>query len=149
MASKTGVTSISNATTKKVRTAHGREWIYRIPIAVIIVHDHRGGRDIGCPEFLHNVIDQNFKSRCAIRSCKMQMLLVRCNLVVIGKHTNNKARDRNGTHVLHMNDEEPLLVHTVEWLSHGVQSYGRCRHHGHNEHTLQQRSVSKPMREGQ
>ena len=128
--------------------AHTREWVQRVPIRVIVIHHNRARRDIRRSKVFHDVLYEKFETRCAIRRCKVQVSFLRSDLTTIIS-IEFRSTTTTKTHILQMQNKQPLLVHLIERRSHSEHTHQHKRRHAQEQYPTQQRPAPEPMCKGQ
>ena len=105
------------------------------------------------PEPLHDFLNEVLEPRCTVSSRDVEMVFMSRNLSNKKKKKFNKsflvAQRKFTTHVFHMQNKQPLLVH-------GIERIHRCEHRDQDDHNhtqehdaSQQVAVSKLVRKRQ
>jgi hypothetical protein len=100
---------------------------------------------VGRAELFHNVVDQQVEAGRRISCGKVQVLLLRRDLAHTHKISTMSGAQGLGTHVLHMNDEQALLVHLVKGFPHREVCNGDGRDCSHRDNASEQRTFAEPM----
>ena len=130
---------------------HLGEGVQHIPVSVILVDDGYKGSYTFCSKSLSDYVRDAFISRCGVCASDEQVVFARRDLInqrICESAAKKLGRKGEDTYVLHMNDEQPLLMHLIERFPLLEHQHCRSRQHRQEHDRSDKSSPIESMSEG-